>query len=351
MLAGAGASRGWPGSRRHAQPAPAIAAKAELPFDDQALESRLVWIMGAPRTGSTWLLRMLIHPWILAHKSLTGMRAPLRRSGSATLPDVVAIDESYLLHHLTPLRPVGADYEDQPDPDPADLLLNSRRADVPGYFFSDAFAEAWRPELRRLILARFWSGAETASREHSLTDPMVLIKEPNGSHGAQVLLSLLPRSRLLFVLRDGRDVVDSMIDAAQAWAPNIRDLSRSAERLGYVRAQSRLWLNFTTAVQRAHDAHPRELRRTVRYERLRAEPERELAPVLDWLGLDSAPEHVRDAVEANAFEALPSVMKGSGTPRRAATPGLWRENTTPEEQEVMHEVMGPKLAEMGYQVS
>src|SRR5215212_1338419 len=79
------------------------AALRDLPFDALAFESRLVWTLGAPRTGSTWLLRLLIHPWILARGTMSGMRAPLagRRRG---LPNVVPIDETYLLHHLAPLR-------------------------------------------------------------------------------------------------------------------------------------------------------------------------------------------------------------------------------------------------------
>jgi hypothetical protein len=37
-------------------------------------------------------------------------------------------------------------------------------------------------------------------------------------------------------------------------------------------------------------------------------------------------------------------------PLRAAEPGLWRENLSPAEHEVMHEVMGTTLAEVGYAV-
>ena len=34
-------------------------AAAGLPFDDVRFESRLVWILGSPRTGSTWLERVM----------------------------------------------------------------------------------------------------------------------------------------------------------------------------------------------------------------------------------------------------------------------------------------------------
>src|SRR5690349_10000816 len=71
-----------------ANPPDVDAPLRELPFDALAFESRLAWILGAPRTGSTWLLRLLVYPWILARGSMSGMRAPLpgrRRK----LPNVV----------------------------------------------------------------------------------------------------------------------------------------------------------------------------------------------------------------------------------------------------------------------
>jgi Sulfotransferase family len=330
------------------EPAGDHASLAGLPFDANAFESRLVWIMGAPRTGSTWLLRLLIHPWILARGTPSGLRAPLPRRGRQ-LPDVVPIDESYLLHHLAPLRPLPGEPAEQPPPD-AFVVNGDRRAD-PSYFFSDAFEGAWQPELRRLVLTRLHAQSQRAAREHGLADPLVLIKEPNGSHAAELAMSLLPRSRLIFLLRDGRDVIDSLLDArgAEAWigAGNM-DMSDPAERLAYVRLQARLWLNSTNAVQSAYAAHPEELRRTVRYEDLRAHTLEALRPLAAWLGLASDDAALRDAAEANAFEAIPRRLRGSGTPRRSATPGLWRENMTAAEQDAMEQIIGPKLRELGY---
>jgi len=35
-----------------------------------------------------------------------------------------------------------------------------------------------------------------------------VIKEPNGSHAADTIVSLLPRSRVLFLLRDGENLTE-----------------------------------------------------------------------------------------------------------------------------------------------
>lgn len=310
--------------------------------DDALLESRLVWLMGSPRTGTTWLLRMLIHPWILASGRPSGIVRPvgIRRAG---MPDVVPINETFLPLHLIPLAPGAGPQDGGAEHAPT---LGEARAGEPAYFFSDEFATAWRPGLRRMILARLGAQVDLASQRHALADPMVLIKEPNGSHGAELLMSLLPTAKLLFVVRDGRDVVDSLLDAERSWAGRG---AAGADRIASLRRHAWHWLTFTAAVQRAYEARPAELRRMVRYEQLRSAPEESLRPILEWLGLAHDEARVRDAVEANAFENVPRFMKGPGTPRRAATPGLWRANLSPQEQSAMHEILGEMLTELGYE--
>ena len=55
-----------------------------------------------------------------------------------------------------------------------------------------------------------------------------------------------------------------------------------------------------------------------------------------------------EVAEAHAFDAVPPEDKGDGKAIRSADPGGWRDNLTPAEHDVMHEVMGPMLAELGY---
>jgi hypothetical protein len=232
--------------------------------------------------------------------------------------------------------------------------MNRFRAEDPSYFFSDEYAEVWRPEVRRMALVRLHAQVERASREHELEDPLVLIKEPNGSHGAELLMSLFPRSRMIFLVRDGRDVVDSLVDGfkhggwLQRERPDIRVDDFNA-RLNWVLRQSWLWTYRTEAVQRAYNAHPEELRTTVRYEDLREDTIGTLRPVVEWLDLDRTDQQLERAAVGLAFEAIPDEKKGPGTARRAAEPGLWKTNMSSLEQRTMHEVMGEKLRELGYQ--
>jgi Sulfotransferase family len=325
-----------------------------------AIEERLAWIFGSPRCGSTWLLDLLCFPLKTTPGHPTGMLRPGRR---ATLkrrlrhplmrlqPEAVAINEPYLPQHLIPLMGIRFDPED-PSSRAATTLNETRGADS-HYFFATEYESAWRPELRRLILTRLAAQVERAEREHALADPAVVIKEPNGSHGADLIMALLPRARLIFLVRDARDVIDSLMDAMSGgWLdePYMGRLDTPEQRLAFARSEARVWLERTRAVERAFDAHDPELRWKLRYEDLRTDTVGTLRPLVDWLGIRRSGAELRAAIADNAFEAIPPAEKGPGTQWRAATPGLWREHMSPEERRAIEEVIGPKLVELGYNV-
>ena len=46
-------------------------------------------------------------------------------------------------------------------------------------------------------------------------DDYLIIKEPNGSVGASLMMEALPESRMIFLMRDPRDVVASRLDAVK----------------------------------------------------------------------------------------------------------------------------------------
>jgi hypothetical protein len=308
------------------------------------LEQRLIWMFGSPRSGSTWLLQLLVHPLVAADDAEDGVQR--REDPEAPEVGAVPINEPYIPQHLAPALP-------------DELVVNGAlpaatlpalRSGSPTYFFADRHSELWRPALRRLVLSWLDGQAKRIASHYSLRRPLVVIKEPNGSLGADFVMSLLPRAKLIFLLRDGRDVVDSMVDAQAAggWLAGEQGVDSREARLRLVRRESGLWVARTLAVQRAYEALPTGARRLVRYEDLRADPSTVLAEVDRWLGLRRDRRARESAIRWNDFDAVPSDAKGRGMPLRAAKPGLWRENLTGEEQQVMTDVMGAKLAEVGY---
>ena len=305
-----------------------------------------MWIWGSPRTGSTWLLRMLCDPLEIDTDDPAGFRAPSGWKGPA---EALPVEDFFLSHHVAPLMGEPVRLEDGSYV-PASLktFLSGRSP----YMFSDAYADVWRPELRRLALLRLNAVVERASARFRLKSPLLVLKEVSGSHATDQVMSLFPRSRLVLLVRDGRDVIDSLLHAYEpgSWLARAQGVSYSGpeKRLELVRREAKVWVANMAASRRAHDQHPQDLRWTIRYEDLRADPARELAPVIDWLGVPWDAARIGSVVERHAFDSLGGADRGPGKYFRAATPGLWRENLSVEERSMAEEIMGPELRALGY---
>jgi hypothetical protein len=258
-------------------------------------------------------------------------------------PDIKMLDETGIGHHLGVWRPIPLAWAVcDPAPDLSTFMAFKRH--LPDYAFSDAYRPQWEPLLRNFILDRIGLQAEDGRR--------IVIKEPGGSHMAEEILGLLPQSRLVFLLRDGRDVVDSWVDAYEPGSWGAEDGAfpvSGTGRLPFIRWQATVWRYRTEAVERAYACHDPERRVLVRYEDLLADPERELTRIHAVIGVESTAEHVRAAVDRHAYANVPAAERGKGRHVRAASPGGWRENLSAEEQQAMLAVLGEKVRELGYE--
>jgi hypothetical protein len=324
---------------------------AGLPFDDEELESKLVWIFGSPRTGSTWLLEMLCYPLEAKRDEPLGFSWPDGWEGAVP---ALAVDEFLISAHLAPHQGRVIDIFDTPFPATLNGLYQRRSS----YAFSEEFADVWRPEARRFTLVRLHAVVERARRtglEVPAGEPVVVIKEVNGAHAADLVMSLFPRSRLIFMLRDGRDILDSLLDANSPGGWRTRTglgqggFESPEERLEFVRETCRNWAARINVCSRAYDAHDPALRRRIRYEELLADTPGMLGDLAEWLGLPHDEARIREIVDQHSFTEVPEKRRGPGKRRRAASPGQWREALTPSERELAQEIMGPNLAELGYE--
>lgn len=231
-------------------------------------------------------------------------------------------------------------------------LFTTMLADVPQYFFSQRYERSWRPLTRRLILDRLRSEARAKARMAELRAPITVVKEPNGSQAADMIMSLLPRSRLIFLVRDGRDVVSSEVDLVEkgTWLKQFGGYEPGPlpDRLAFIEHQANTWAFRTEIVQRAYDSLEPEQRFMLKYEELLDRTADVLGELYEWLGLAVTDEELQATVGAESFEATPSEARGSGKFLRAASPGSWRENQSEEEQAVMESVMGERLRKLGY---
>jgi sulfotransferase family protein len=294
--------------------------------DFEALESRVVWIFGSPRTGSTWLLRML---------------------AEARSPGVATINETW----AGELFNRGFAW-----PQDGTLKITSSaasHASLPGWVFAPEREPLWRPLMRAFLLEGF---EHQLVHGQALTDwprPYLVVKEPNTSEAADTLVKLLPRSRVLFLIRDGRDVVDSMLDlfTTAGYGPAEElgwDGLPPEERHNFLLGSAANWVYRMDVVERACELAGPEAVLRVRYEDLFAATAPELVRIARWLGVEASGDWAAEVASRHAFERIPEEERGGGKFHRAATPGLWRQNMGDAEHEVLHEVMRDKLRELGY---
>jgi LPS sulfotransferase NodH len=287
-----------------------------------AREERIGWIMGSSRSGSTWLASML-----------------------AGVDGATSIDDPHLGHHLGTWRPLSIAWATATS-EPELTTLRELKRESDDYFFSDRYREAWLPALRDLITARF--GAQLEEQEPHAEDPVLFVKEP-GSQAAATIFELFPRSRLIFLLRDGRDVVESWLDAYQegSWAieGGAFPVARSG-REALVRCLSAVWAHRTLGVAEAFARRPGEARVLVRYEDLLRKPATELGRICDLFGLTTS--DLEAIAERHRFSRISPAERGASQHARSASPGRWRSSMSRSEQRAMEEVMGPVLNQCGY---
>ena len=293
------------------------------------LEPRIVWIFGSPRSGSTWLLDML---------------------AEAPEPGAARLDEPRVGELLN--RPFF--FRKKDGDELAVTSMSDANRDSGYWILSESRSEIWRPWLRGLILESFRDQVRHGAAQTRWKRPLLIVKEPNSSEAADEVARILPRSRIVFLLRDGRDVTDSVLDGfvTAAWGMHA-DTGwaglRPEEREGFIRGSALHWVYRTEAVQRACAELGPGASITVRYEDLLADTPAELARIGHWLGFEDSEAWATEIAPKHAFEAIPADQRGRGKFHRAASPGLWRENMSEAEQRIMGEVMGAKLRELGYE--
>jgi hypothetical protein len=287
-------------------------------IDDQYCGENIVFLVGCARSGTTWLQKLL-----------------------ATHPKIDTGQESFLFSSY-----IGPQ------------LRN------------------WRKEMRSLSSGRGGSGMRAYLRDSefmailrdemlSLLEPMIgnlpddhlfLEKTPNHAMWINEILEMLPEARFIHLLRDGRDVVSSLLAASKSWWNWAPSNAYTA---------SRMWSNHVEAARRAiKKLSPKQIIE-VRYEQLLEYPETVLQNISEFLGIEWKREEMIAAIAKNDAKvvaksgtAIP--IKGqfaliSGTEvkippgflRRAGSGG-WKQDLTPLEKILTWAGSAKTMAEVGY---
>ena len=270
-------------------------------------EDRVVWVFGHPRSGTTWLGQLL--------------------TDGLTLK---MWNEPYLgqfLNFTNLLR------ENEP-----------RRFEDPTFWMSDPQEENWRASLNAFFM-------DVITRQGGPADGFggLVIKEPNGSVVAPLILKAMPQAKAIFMLRDPRDVIASLIDARKPGSWMDERLTLEFDRDRIVRQSVRRFERIAEMLADLESAAVGRLY-VMRYERLRAGTFAEMRHLAHVLGLPCDEEVLRRAVEEHAYERIPSELKGPGKFVRTARVGGWAEELEPAEIAAIHRRLGPFLTGRGYAV-
>jgi hypothetical protein len=281
-----------------------ILAKRDAGEDVGFRPDNIVWVFGSGRTGSSWLTFMM-----------------------GALPNHTRWNEpqiGYIVGH-----PYYERYQ--------------TRQDTEHFILGDYYRETWLSSIRSLVLR----GALMRFPERADKGYLV-VKEPHGSIGAPLLMQALPESRMIFLVRDPRDVMASNLDAHRKGSrPSKRRTTKRPELFennrknradersdAFVKAQARTYLRDVTSTKQAYEAHEGH-KVIVRYEDLRAETFLTMKHIYSSLQIPFDEGELAGAVELHSWENIPEDERGPGSIRRKATPGGWREDLTAEQVEIV----------------
>jgi hypothetical protein len=269
----------------------------------------VVWIFGSGRTGSTWLSLMM-----------------------TALPDRTRWNEPNVGDLF------GKRYQSYKRA--SGWSSRANREDTGNFILADSFRDTWLRSIRSLVL----EGATARFPEVVEKGGYLVIKEPHGSIGAPLLMEALPESRMVFLVRDPRDVVASALHTSVA-RPNPERKKMAAERPEeLVRERAETYLQDITLTKRAYAAH--EGRKVlVRYEDLKADTLGTMKRIYSALEIPVDDGELKRVVEKHAWENIPEEKKGEGTVRRRGTSGGWREDLTPRQIEIVERIDAPLLEE------
>lgn len=213
------------------------------------------------------------------------------------------------------------------------------------FIMGDPVRAGWIHSIRNFIL----DGARY-SHPGLRPDEYLIVKEPNGSVGAPLIMQALPESRMILLIRDPRDVVASTLDGARGgnWLHEWRGGAANQKNLADERPDAfvRRWANvYRRNVQgawRAYEAH-RGRKALIRYEDLRADAPRTMRRVYSELEIPVNDKELARIVERYSWENIPERERGEGKFYRKANPGSWREDLTPSQIRIVEEVTAPVI--------
>ena len=305
-----------------------------------SVAERHTWILSSARSGTTWLTQMLCE--------FQGVR-PMDETGVGRMLGA---------HKWEPERSF-------PWPD-----LFSKGYDTPPAFDRDGIVpgpQGRRPFARQLLA---WTDRQQFITNDRSLDVLreamvgmvlrqairvwgvsglraVVVKCPNDAHGVELLARWMPTSRLILLVRDGRDTIRSRFTP---FASKILATTKDPELRKYAVAWfSHLWNFHIDASRHAVEGHDPERACTIRYEDLRKDPLQAFLTAARVAGFDPGEDEAQQILDARDISKVKSDQKGADKPVQSGKVGGYAEAFSRDEMRIMARVMRSNLKRYGYE--
>ncbi len=281
--------------------------------DDNPLP-KLVFLIGYPRSGTTWLM------WLLSHH-----------------PEIVGCNHAGFFHAIRPLETwwTAADKfgknvhiftgDGQGGEQYQRLHLKDALADVPP---RESFRAAGWDVFR--AIARTKPGAG-----------IVLEQTPENMLFTETILNVFPEAYFLHAIRDPRAIVASMREAVETWANPLDFLTNPVQIAGK-------WSWYQELGRSLAARTPNY--RAVQYEALKGDGISTLMGIFDWLGIACTEELARAYLEASTLDRMKSEegLMPRGFFRKGKAQG-WQEELSAGQVRAVEHIAGDWMKELGYE--
>ena len=302
------------------------------------LERDAIWLFSTARSGSSWLMTDIL---------CGGARArPIDESGIGRMFAPLQWDAERFFGLQSRVYPFesGSSYElgearrRSADPPPFErIFTNLYRENA---IFSKHNYDLYHRLLKDAALQHFineWGFLDISRAVYKL---------PNDSHAADFIMRAFAESQMIFLMRDGRDVMRSRFSAFAS-----RILAKNNDpglRRYAIVFYSHLWNFQIDIIRSAFEAHAADRRILVRYEELRREPFRAIRALYDHLDYQATDEEVRRIADASRLENVPEADRGPDKPVQTGRVGGYQNTFSEDEIALMNAIMGDNLARYGY---
>lgn len=281
-----------------------------------ALAKEIFFVVGAPKSGTTWLQKML-----------------------DTHPDILCSGEGHFRRFIAEFGHIIKNYN-QGQATIANYVYEGNPCYAP---FSDEMFDFLVTDFVCLMLGQRLSQKNAT---------FIGDKTPLHVESMETLLTLFPSAKFIHIIRDGRDMAISITRHSDRMAN--RPTTATGQDIFYecIKEAAQRWHNAIQAAlafKQKFPAHYHELH----YRDLKQSPLTTMEKVVTFLGAASSPDILTQMIEANRFEILAGRTSGTEDVTsfyRKGIVGDWVNHFDTRAIEIFNQYAGQSLEAVGYDV-